>query len=130
MLSDNILFSPFDCFFCMEPITVFEGRGSESICTHHIDWNPDNNIPENVAYAHGRCHVSYHHLFTVLFKHHNWDHGKGIPCKKCLQIHTTKCPKKYNFSTKANWKTDPNAYSNEYHKKLRRYLKKQKQKEM
>ena len=39
--------------------------------------------------------------------------------------------KKYGFKvTKANWKTDPNAYSNEYHKKLRRYLKKQKQKEM
>ncbi len=38
--------------------------------------------------------------------------------------------KKYGFKvTKANWKTDPNAYSNEYHKKLRRYLKKQKQKE-
>ena len=59
----DTLFSPFDCFFCIEPIVKFEGQSSESICTHHIDWNHDNDSPENVAYAHQGCHGSYHHSF-------------------------------------------------------------------
>lgn len=57
------LFSPVDCFFCGESIIKFIGRSSESITSHHIDWNRDNNDPLNITFAHCGCHQSYHQHF-------------------------------------------------------------------
>jgi hypothetical protein len=86
MLNDDALFSPTVCFFCGEPITVLEGHSSESICTHHIDWNEDNNEPTNVAFSHRGCHTAYH-LSFVGIRGHNYDHGKGDICQKCGKVH-------------------------------------------
>ena len=64
-------FSPFNCFFCNEPIIILDGfsHRSKSRVTHHIDWNHDNDDPWNVAYAHYGCHSSYHRSFFVVVKH-------------------------------------------------------------
>lgn len=80
MLNDDILFSPFDCFFCVEPITIFKGLSSKAICTHHIDWNHDNDDPWNVAYAHHGCHSFYH--FSIIHTSYHLSIKKQINLTK------------------------------------------------
>jgi len=48
------------CYFCGERITEFTGRRPHSHILHHIDGNHENNIVENLANAHCKCHSSYH----------------------------------------------------------------------
>jgi hypothetical protein len=41
------------CFFCGGPITEMSGRGTKSICRHHISYTPEVIVP-----THHGCHAS------------------------------------------------------------------------
>ena len=60
---DDMIFPPTVCFFCGDSIVRFEGHGSTSLSTHHINWDHDDDSPENVAFAHTKCHHIYHGHF-------------------------------------------------------------------
>jgi hypothetical protein len=45
---------PFDCFGCQLKVTF------EDVTIHHLDLNHDNNVVENFAPMHSKCHTRYH----------------------------------------------------------------------
>lgn len=48
---------PYDCHFCDQEMETLEH-------VHHLDEDPWNNVPSNLAAAHAFCHNSVHHAGT------------------------------------------------------------------
>jgi len=64
---------PWPCFVCGEDVTDLgrprpgevEGDDPECGVVHHLDENPKNNEPGNLAAGHWNCHVRYHNGFKA-----------------------------------------------------------------
>lgn len=54
------------CYFCGELLdsNAFYARKSgmsqDNITAHHLDENRQNNSPDNLVFAHRKCHLKYH----------------------------------------------------------------------
>ena len=53
---------PWMCHFCDKVVTTL---GAYIGVVHHLDEDPQNNAPENLAVAHHACHVSFHQAGCV-----------------------------------------------------------------
>lgn len=44
------------CHFCNKPCRRWNGK----VCVHHLDRDRENNVPENLVFAHSKCHNDHH----------------------------------------------------------------------
>jgi len=80
---------PHDCYFCTR---VIEG----TLVIHHLDHNPTNDEPWNLAPSHLGCHVSYH-------LHCAWSLGRRVRPENFVHDvpHTDEAKRKMSASQRA-----------------------------